>query len=222
MCRLLGYVAERELTVADLVGSHLDDFRRLSRLHGDGWGAAWPCPEGMEVARSVTAAEDSEEFRRFASSHRTDTAFAHNGSIYPPEAVDPFIAPPLAGHRRGTTDSERYFLAVLSCLAETHDPGIALARTAAKLSAGASHTSLNAMLLTQHALYVVTSFTAASLADNEPDSFDLRYRLSDDAVVVASSGWPQPDWTPLRNGELLTVERDTLRTTVVPIAELVA
>jgi hypothetical protein len=36
-------------------------------------------------------------------------------------------------------------------------------------------------------------------------------------VVVASSGWPQPGWTPLPNRHVLVTDRNTLRTTVTPL-----
>ena len=40
--------------------------------------------------------------------------------------------------------------------------------------------------------------------------FHLAYRATADAVVVASSGWPQPGWTVLANQSVLVVERATL------------
>jgi hypothetical protein len=47
--------------------------------------------------------------------------------------------------------------------------------------------------------------------------FDLAYRATHDAVVVASSGWPQEGWTQLPNRHVLVCDRDTLRTSVVPL-----
>jgi hypothetical protein len=47
--------------------------------------------------------------------------------------------------------------------------------------------------------------------------FDLAYQVTDDAVLVASSGWPMPGWTPLPSGHVLVTDRRTLATTAAPI-----
>ena len=48
--------------------------------------------------------------------------------------------------------------------------------------------------------------------------FDLAYQVTDDAVLVASSGWPMPGWTPLPSAHVLVTDRRTLATSVLPIA----
>jgi hypothetical protein len=47
--------------------------------------------------------------------------------------------------------------------------------------------------------------------------FDLAYRVTEDAVVVASSGWPQDDWTFVPNRHVLVVDRRTLRIRIEPL-----
>ena len=47
--------------------------------------------------------------------------------------------------------------------------------------------------------------------------FDLAYSVTDSAVVVASSGWPQPGWTPLPSRHVLVTDRHTLHTSVLPL-----
>ena len=47
--------------------------------------------------------------------------------------------------------------------------------------------------------------------------FDLAYQVTDDTVLVASSGWPMPGWTPLPSGHVLVTNRRTLATSVLPI-----
>ena len=47
--------------------------------------------------------------------------------------------------------------------------------------------------------------------------FDLAYQATGDAVLVGSSGWPMPGWTPLPAGHVLVTDRRTLATTVAPI-----
>ena len=58
-------------------------------------------------------------------------------------------------------------------------------------------------------------------ADEAPDYYDLGFRVTDDAVVVSSSGWGR-GWQELANGELLVVRRGTLEVTVESLrAELI-
>jgi hypothetical protein len=54
----------------------------------------------------------------------------------------------------------------------------------------------------------------APLEDRDPEYYSLRYRVTDDAVVVSSSGWGR-GWQELANGDLLVVRRATLETTVL-------
>jgi hypothetical protein len=132
----------------------------------------------------------------------------------------------------GTTDSEHYFLALM---AEVHDGGAdiptAVARVAERVAETFAANSLNAMLLTPTALYVVNCHDpsvkpslpvrlpltveglVAAIEEDAP-YFDLRYRCTDSAVVVASSGFAQPEgggWQPMANNSVLIVDRATLR-----------
>ena len=60
--------------------------------------------------------------------------------------------------RTGDTDSERYFLAVLSQLEAGATPAEALRAAVAGIVATASFTSLNCLLLTPEELYAVCFF----------------------------------------------------------------
>ena len=251
MCRLLGWASRVPTSLLDLLGERdLDAFTELSCKHADGWGLARSTASGVEVRKRADAARTSREFADRARRGSADLglahlrwatlgldvraenthpftdgrlAFAHNGSVVPPGSVDRLIAPELRALRRGDTDSERFFLAVLSRLAEGAGPGDALAGTVADLAATGAFTSLNCLLLTPGALYAVSRVNPdADLEfDEGPDYYDLRYRITDSAVVVASSGWGS-EWEELANGDLLVVERGTLEVTVAPIEELVA
>ena len=46
---------------------------------------------------------------------------------------------------------------------------------------------------------------------------DLRYRVTPEAVVVASTGWPQDGWDLLPNRHLLVVDRTTLHREIRPL-----
>jgi hypothetical protein len=50
--------------------------------------------------------------------------------------------------------------------------------------------------------------------------FYIAYRATGDAVVAASSGWPQPGWTVLPNSSVLAVDRVTLTTSVFSLAQV--
>jgi predicted glutamine amidotransferase len=135
-------------------------------------------------------------------------AFHHNGSVNPPESLDSLIPAEFAALRKGTTDSERYFLAFLAA-ANDGDPATALERTATRVSRQCEFSSLNAMTITPDQLQVVNLFDPkAEALEGEPEYYRIGYRVQAGSVVVASSGWGS-GWSYLENGELLTVDRAT-------------
>jgi len=250
MCRLLGWASRVPASLLDLLGEEdLDEFTELSSKHADGWGLARCAGASVEVRKQADAARTSSEFAHHARNGSSDlglahlrwatlgldvrtenahpftdgrVAFAHNGSIAPPRSVDRLISREAGRLRRGDTDSERFFLAVLSRMGEGAAPGDALAETVAEIAASGNFTSLNCLLLTPDTLYAVSRVNPAASHefDEGPDYYDLRYRITDDAVVVASSGWGR-DWEELANGDVLAVRRGTLEVSVTPIEELV-
>ncbi|MFM1967332.1 MAG: hypothetical protein RL590_189, partial [Actinomycetota bacterium] len=55
---------------------------------------------------------------------------------------------------------------------------------------------------------------------NKPDwaddvYYELRYRLDENGIAVASSGWNQEGWRLLQNHQILIVDRATLETEIV-------
>ena len=54
----------------------------------------------------------------------------------------------------------------------------------------------------------------ASTPEEIAGYFHLACRMTADAVVAASSGWPQPGWTMLPNQSVLVVDRATLEMSV--------
>lgn len=244
MCRLLGSVSRTPVTLDEVLGADREDFFALARKHGDGWGHAWSTGEDVQVSKDPGSALTSRALADLAAgepalaalthlrwatlglSVRLDNthpftdgtvAFAHNGSVHPPAALDALVAPELTRERRGTTDSERYFLALRSRMRE-EEPGTALIRTVeAVVAGGAVVNSLNALLLTATHLYAVCSHDPVS--DDDPDYYPLLYRRTGDRVVVASTGWTDSTgWSTLSNGQMLVVDRSTLQTSVVPVA----
>jgi predicted glutamine amidotransferase len=247
MCRLLGWATRVPTTLTALLGDDdLGDFTALSSKHGDGWGLAWSTGRGVAVHKSPDAARASDDFAERARSHPSDLgmvhlrwatlglavkyenthpfsdgrlAFAHNGSVRPPASLDDMLTDDVMALKHGSTDSERYFLAVLSKLDDAA-PGDALAQTVSEIAAGSDFTSLNCLLITPDWLYAVCRFNPIAPTQEEgPDYFNLGYRISDDSVVVSSSGWGR-GWQEIGNGDMLAVRRETLEVSVRSIEDM--
>jgi predicted glutamine amidotransferase len=249
VCRLLGWSTREPTTLSELLGDEdLADFAELSAKHGDGWGVARSTRlRRVAVRKRADAARTSPEFAAWTRDRRSDSgiahlrwatmglgigpdnthpftngrlAFAHNGSIRPPAALDELLTERSKRRLRGTTDSERYFLLVAQRLRDGASPTEALRTTADEIAATTPFTSLNCLLLTPDELYAFCRFDPdADLEDRDPEYYDLRYRVSGDAVVVSSSGWGR-GWQELANGDLLVVRRRTLETRVLAGADL--
>lgn len=161
-------------------------------------------------------------------------AFAHNGAIHPQDRLDDILPAGWRSEMRGTTDSERYFLAIAARLAKGTSMRESVRDVVQYIFAEFEPTSLNAMLLAPDALYVISAHdparvppvgasSGATSLSTELDTvfYDLHFRVRDDSVVVASSGFAeraQDGWEPLENMALLRLERGTLRTSVDSLA----
>ncbi|TDT97947.1 putative glutamine amidotransferase [Streptomyces sp. 846.5] len=241
MCRLLGVVSRGHRPLTDTLSGLLDPFTTLSREHADGWGiAAWRDGE-LSVAKDTAPAHTSPAYAQ-ALATVTDAAllhlrlaspglpvdprnthpftagtlaFAHNGYFSPVDALDGLIDAEIIAGAVGSTDSERYFLRVLTRLRSGDpDPVDAIARTAADIRARASFGSLNCLLLTQDTLYAYAQENPASEVSRRrgPEFFQLSYRIRQDGVVVASSGiGAGHDWQLLPYGQVLEIRRADLR-----------
>lgn len=250
MCRLLGWATPAPTTLARLLGAgDLGAFTELSCKHGDGWGMARAGDGTVLVDKEAGAARTSERFAAVAQEHSSDLAmvhlrwatlglpvaqdnahpftsgrlaFAHNGSIAPPSAVEELLDDRTRRLLRGDTDSERFFLAVLSRLDDHDAPddaevGRAYAETVRTIRRDLRVSSLNSMLLTPTTLFAVCSYDPEAAArEDEADYYRLRLRVATDAVVVASSGWGS-DWSELDNDHLLAVDRRSLTVTTHPL-----
>jgi hypothetical protein len=139
--------------------------------------------------------------------------------VVPNHKLEQFISPHLQSEIGGMTDSERYFLALLSEIEKA--PPIEAFQTHLKtIHEHLQSSSLNCLLLTPKALYAICDFDAAShMALEEPDYFHIKYQVRGDAVIVASTGLNQDaGWEVLRSGQMLVVERDTLDIAIVDVA----
>ena len=253
---MLGFCARDRASLVEVMGERaLRDFTQLSAFHGDGWGMAWYDGQQGHVEKSPLRAADEPAYRKLArrrlgdlgllhlrratpglhvgtsNSHpfrRGDVMMAHNGAIHPQHRLADLLPPSWARHLTGTTDSERYFLRLMSRLeANGGDMIAALDDTAAHIDRTFSASSLNAVVLTPDALYAVCWYEPGRIPpgalgqqgySGPPERyFDLAYSETDGAVVVASSGWPQDGWAWLPNRHVLVIDRETLRTKVEPL-----
>ncbi len=157
-------------------------------------------------------------------------AFAHNGAIHPQQRLDEILPAQWRSQMTGTTDSERYFLAIVAALDAGASVHHAVASVVHDVFARFEPTSLNAMLLAPDALYIIAAYDPAKVpavgasarggaptAELDTVFYDLHHRSSADSFVVASSGFQQhggAPWESLGNMTLLRVQRGTLATTV--------
>jgi predicted glutamine amidotransferase len=246
MCRLLGYVATQERTFADVVGEGFENFVELSKEHKHGWGisACSTDTRKTELVRDLTLAAESEKFADSANNLKSDGAllhlrlaskgltvdlsnnhpfvfgdysFMHNGTIKSIDSVQKYVDPRYLDKFVSTTDSERYFYTILSCIDELGL--IAGVRKAVKtISANCDFTSINSMLLTPDTFIAVCEFNEADSTEWTVDShYELRYSVEDVVIKVASTGWGKDHWTRLTNHSILVVNRSDLTFEVLPL-----
>jgi predicted glutamine amidotransferase len=246
MCRLLGYVATQERTFADVVGEGFENFVELSKEHKHGWGisACSTDTRKTELVRDLTLAAESEKFADSANNLKSDGAllhlrlaskgltvdlsnnhpfvfgdysFMHNGTIKSIDSVQKYVDPRYLDKFVSTTDSERYFYTILSCIDELGL--IEGVRKAVKtISANCDFTSINSMLLTPDTFIAVCEFNEADSTEWTVDShYELRYSVEDGVIKVASTGWGKDHWTRLTNHSILVVNRSGLTFEVLPL-----
>jgi predicted glutamine amidotransferase len=142
---------------------------------------------------------------------RDRAAFAQNGALYPQERLPELLPPELEATIEGTTDSERLFRLFHARYLEGGRAFPQVVRdTLAEILQTYTSPVLNAMYLAPDALYVLNAHNPTSVpyAGDPPDMFAIRYRIEDDRVIVASSGFDQPasrGWWTLDNMTVLTV-----------------
>jgi predicted glutamine amidotransferase len=142
-------------------------------------------------------------------------AFAQNGAIHPQARLPELLPAWLEAQVEGSTDSERLFLYLYDRL-EGGEPFAEVVRDAlSELLQDFTSPVLNSMYLTPEHLHVINAHnpTALPYPGDPHDLFALRFRVEDGLVVVASSGFDQPEsrgWHTLDNMTILTVALDTL------------
>jgi predicted glutamine amidotransferase len=236
MCRLLGYSSPTATTFEQVVGKNFDEFVSLAKDHCDGWGIATTDNHKASLYKEPVAATKSEHFKEQLEKHKSNAAllhlrwategmpvtennthpftyqditFIHNGSITPPTALDPLIDKKYLSLAKGTTDSERYFLYLLTQI-EKHGFIDGVKAGLSYIKNNCAYSAINMMIIND------TTFMAACIYNQDkipskfkdsPDYYHLKYTTHDGQVVVASSGWNQDEWEEILNGGVLVVER---------------
>jgi len=233
MCRLLGFTSTERKSFYDVVGSDFDAFVELSAVHKDGWGIGY---EG-EIVKDINPAKESTLLSQTSQTLETNGAllhlrqaskgisvdinnnhpfthdaitFMHNGTIRPGNTAEQFISDKYKSLIQGTTDSERYFYALISMVDEF---GLVegVRQTVNSIRAIADYSSLNIMVQTPDMLIAVCEFNAENKTEwSSEDHYELRFKKEGSDVIIASTGWGNSDWQHLDNHQLLVVDRSTL------------
>lgn len=239
----MGYVSRDRLAPLAMVGPDFAAFTELSKIHGDGWGIARDQHGVIEVEKDATAAAESSNFEsetaqpvnaallhlRWATpglavsaenAHPfSDGQYAliHNGAFEDFEGLAELISPQRLATRSSTGDSELYFLAIMSSIDRLGFRDGALSAIT-EIGSRFKYSSMNAMLLGPDQLFVISKYDPARRPSwSEPDYYELRYRQDNRGILVASSSWPQPNWTLLPNEHALLVNRVDLTSELIDL-----
>ena len=240
MCRLLAFTSLERKSFYDVVGADFDKFVALSAEHKDGWGMA----HDGNILKDLKPAVESPELNQSASTVMTDgallhlrlaskgitinidnnhpfthgsTTFMHNGTIRPGNTAEQFIDEKYKGFIQGTTDSERYFYAVLSAI-DKHGLVEGVRTTVNSIRAIADYTALNIMVQTPETLIAVCEFNDGNKSEwSSEDHYELRFTKRGNDMVVASTGWGNGDCNHLDNHQMLIVDRSTLEYSIQPL-----
>ena len=234
MCRLLAFTSLERKSFYDVVGADFEKFVALSAEHKDGWGLA----HDGQILKDLLAAKDSESLARASVETLTDgallhlrlaskgitinidnnhpftygtTTFMHNGTIRPADTAEQFINQKYKGLITGTTDSERFFYALLS---QVDELGLVegVRKTVNLIRAIADYSALNIMVQTPDTLIAVCEFNEQNTTEwSGPDHYELRFTQRGEDFLIASTGWGNTDWQHLDNHQMLVIDRTTLK-----------
>lgn len=244
MCRLLGYTAPTPTTFNEVVGRNFKEFVKLAGDHCDGWGIASSENKKTSLYKEPVAANKSAHFNDEISSHKSNAAllhlrwategmavnennthpftyeditFIHNGSITPPTALDSVIDKKYLSLAKGDTDSERYFLYLLTQI-EKHGFIEGVKAGLSYIKANHSFSSINMMIINEAYFIAACIYNQDKIPQkfiNDTDYYHLKYTKRAGQVVVASSGWNQDGWQEIPNGSAVIVDKKNSALTLI-------
>lgn len=147
-----------------------------------------------------------------------DVTFSHNGQFDMPAGFREHVLSLGGRPVEGTTDSELYF-SLITLHAREHGWAEAVQRAAMDVHrlvterGGRIPEGLNCLLTTPHELVAYAHSDPDQLRPDAPwETYDLRFRADEATgrVLVSSTGYPQPGFTSIRQGEAITIARGTL------------
>jgi predicted glutamine amidotransferase len=137
-----------------------------------------------------------------------DITFIHNGSITPANVLDPLIDKKYLDLAKGTTDSERYFLFLLTQI-EKHGFVEGVKAGLSYIKNNCSYSSINMMIINSDYFMAACIYNQDKIPEKfkeDIDYYHLKYTTHNGQVVVASSGWNQEGWSDLPNWSVLVVK----------------
>jgi len=230
----MAYSSKTSVNLPEFMGQGFSDFLKLSEVHNDSWGLALANPDSATVIKEVASAAASARFSEVISNQSApgallhfrwaspglevthenahpfcfeDIAFIHNGAL---SAVKSLIAPEFESLREGDTDSELFFLYLLTEIkANGFVEGVV--KGIKNLKQNFEYSSINSMIINSDYLIVVSEHDPLNKPIWTDDLYyELRYRIDESGVAVASSGWDQSDWILMENHSILIVNRHDL------------
>jgi predicted glutamine amidotransferase len=135
----------------------------------------------------------------------------HNGTIRPSDAAEQFINQDYKKLITGTTDSERFFYALLS---QVDQLGLVegVRTSVNQIRSIADYSALNIMVQTPETLIAVCEFNEENKSEwSGPDHYELRFTQRGEDFLIASTGWGNADWQHLDNHQMLVIDRSTLK-----------
>jgi len=238
----MAFSSSRTTSLPSFVGDSFQEFIQLSKVHHDSWGLALVESGKSTITKKAETAAASKEFHEVINSASgmggllhfrwatpglpvtynnahpfsfQDISFIHNGALSPYDAVASLVAPQFAALKTGDTDSEQYFLFILT---EIEKFGfVDGVKSAIRiLKSEFNYSSINSMIMSSDFLVVTSEFDPAKIPSwAEPEYYELRYRLDSNGIAVASSGWDQEGWTLLQNHQMLIFNRSTLEVKII-------
>jgi predicted glutamine amidotransferase len=142
-------------------------------------------------------------------------AFCHNGGLKQGPELDELIDADLLAGLEGDTDSEQYLAALVSAMRRTGGDIVEAYRLLLKSLIDIRHSSLNALILTDTDLFVLSRNVPERRPEGmEPDYYQLQWDVVDGVFTAWSSQVRSRPGNMLEDGDLLQVDRASGTVTV--------